>query len=1792
MLPIRLKGARTNNLKSVDLELQPGEVVAVTGVSGAGKSSLAFDTLYAEGQRRFVESFSPYVRQFLERRERPPVESLNPVAAAVAVDRAAPVKSSRSTVATMADLEPLMAALFLRESVPICPVHNAPARRETPTSIAGELIRERDGRRLLIGFSRPVSSTEHYLEVRDSFAEHGFSRLRLAGEVRKLDTIKPTEVAAAGVAEVVVDRVKVSQRGHRRLAESLELSLRTGSGSAWAAEADPEEAESKGGKLALSTALACPQCSEAGEVREFIEPRAGLFSYASAVGACSNCKGFGRIIGLDLDKVIPDPTLTLKKRAIRPWNGTSTAWERAELNKLCKRHGVPLDVPWCELTRAQQEIILGGDGGWSKTTFPGVKGWFKWLETRTYKMHVRVLLSRYRSYDPCPTCKGRRLNETALSYKVDGLSIADWHELEVRDLVKRVESLEPLTKQGQLVRQELASRLAYLEDVGLGYLTLERQARTLSGGEAQRVTLTAALGTSLHNALFVLDEPSVGLHASDLPPLRTAISRLAERNNAVVVVEHEASLIDAADRIVELGPGAGRSGGELVFDGSVENARSAGGATARAFQVAGLSGVATRKPKGWIEVQKVTLNNLRQANFSVPTQVLVAITGPSGSGKTSFAVGVLYRALARRLGDSSVERPGPHAGLTGGEGLKKALLVDQSPLGRTSRGNPATYTKAWDTVRKLFSKEPAAEQGGFGASHFSFNVDGGRCEACKGDGAEVVEMQFLADVRLSCPVCQGRRFKDAVLSVQCRGKNVAEVLLATVDEVAELFFDVPALVRCLNPLQRLGLGYLTLGQSLSTLSGGEAQRLKLARAMGDKEPNQLLIVDEPSAGLHVDEVQRVLECLNLIVDRGGTVVMVEHDLALVERADWLIDLGPGAGKAGGQVVAADVPAAVAKGDSATGRALRERQQQGAKKTRARPKQRPAARSGKKESRLALTVTNAREHTLKDVSVEVPHAKLTVVTGPSGSGKSSLVFDVLFAEGQRRFLETLSPYARQFLPTLPKPDVDAVSGVPPSIALEQRTTRAGVNSTVATVTEVAHYLRLLFAKLGTAYCPDHGEPITTVSRHEVLKQIGRLKGKGSLLAPVVESRKGTHLEVFNKADRAGYAYVWADGRRERSAQPPKLYKTKTHDIEVEVAAAMKLSTMTQELLDEALAWGGGSVLIVDSQGKRTRFSTLSACKRCGLSVPELDPRWFSFNTEQGRCSVCHGAGEVEAGANAGSPQGRGRRRKKKRGKKTATALVTCGACDGGRLAAIPRAVALDGITYNELTALSVQRFSKRLAAMSFLGDRLLIAKPVVRELTRRVEFLLTVGLGYLSLDRAAKTLSGGEMQRLRLAAQLGAGLTGALYVLDEPTIGLHPRDTERLVANLKRLVGTGSTVVVVEHDADVIRAADYLVDMGPKGGKQGGTVVAAGLPREVLASDSPTAHSLKELDAGIPISKGPAQKPTAKSWLELSGATQHNLKGDTARFRVGCLNVVSGVSGSGKSSLVQSVLLPAVREALGLVTDPPGSYVSLGALGGIKRALAVDQAPIGRSPRSIPATFLGIWDPIRKLFAASNAAQLAGFSPARFSFNTPAGGRCKTCEGQGAVTFEMSFLPDVVQTCTACAGLRFEPETLRVEYLGLKIGQVLQLTVREAAQVFTNHPKIRKPLDVLVDLGAGYLTLGQGSHTLSGGEAQRLKLAAELSAGARHEPTLYVLDEPTTGLHQSDVNRLIAVLRRLVERGDTLVVVEHHPAVIASADHLIELGPEAGEEGGAVVAEGSPKAVSRKKTATGRLLAAL
>ena len=1770
MHPIRLRGARTHNLRSVDLDLQPGSWVALTGPSGAGKSSLGLDTLYAEGQRRFVESFSPYARQFLERLERPPLDELDPIAAAVAIDRKSPVKSIRSTLATMTDLEPYLAGLFAHESVPHCPACGVAAVPTNSAAAAQRLSAELAGKRALVCYPIEQRGAENFLELRESLAREGYRRLVVAGVVRTIDDVKPSEVADAGVrVDVIVDRCKLHPPEWGRLQEALERAWERGGGMA-SLRIEREDGDGFEHR-ALARGLSCPECA-----RIFEAPRPGHFSYNHPLGACAGCRGFGNTMAVDLERVIPDPRKSLKQGAIKAWAGAKTAREQKELAALCTRENISMETPWKELSAAHRTLILEGEGPWEKKKFPGVLAWFKWLESKTYKMHVRIFLARYRVYVTCEACDGSRLGSGVRAYRVAGSDIGAWHRFTVDEAQTVLAGVVPRAGQGKIVHEELGRRLAYLARVGLGYLTLDRQSKTLSGGESQRASLTTALGTNLTGALFVLDEPTVGLHASDIPPLADAMQELAASGNVVVVIEHDEGVVRRVDRVLELGPGAGRSGGALLFDGTPKALAESDTPTGRAWRAGAAAGLTRpiRQASSWLHVRGARANNLKNIDVRIPLGVVCAITGASGSGKSTLAEDVIARGVARMVGDYSRDVAGTYGSMEGAEGIKSVVLVDQSPLGRTARGNAATYTKAWDRFRAHFSSTPEALRRRLKPASFSFNVKGGRCEVCAGEGHETIEMQFLADVSVPCPVCQGKRFRTEVLEVRLRGFRVDEVLAMPVAEALGHFDTETApdyvLRRALTPLVRLGLGYLPLGQPLSTLSGGEAQRLKLARAMGHDVKGTLYVLDEPSAGLHAVDVASVIEAMHALVNDGGSVLLVEHDLDLMSCCDWIVDLGPGGGPHGGTVMAEGSPDAVAASGSRTGEALRNRYKQDFHDL---PRVAPSHGHGAP----AIRVERAREHSLKDVSCTIPHGSLCVVTGPSGSGKSSLAFDVIFAEGQRRFMETLTPYARQFLPTLPRPEVDRVAGVPPSIALEQRISRGGANSTVATVTEVAHYLRLLYAKVGDVPCPKCAGEIRPTTPDELFAAlVARKYAAMTVYAPAVRARKGTYLDVFTNAWRSGIAEARVDGELRPTDPAPKLAKTKEHTIDLVVFSGVP-KRFERAHFDLALSHGDGAVRVAPggvsalAHPEEEILSTRRACVVCGTGIPELDPRWFSFNTKQGQCAECVGTG-LRDGKEAWD---------------LGTAEIACTSCAGSRLAPLPRSVKLFGTTYAEFAHSSVRQALDHVRAWRFPEERRPITDAAHRELERRLAFCDEIGLSYLSLERPAMSLSGGEMQRLRLAAQLGSGLTGALYVLDEPTIGLHPADTERLLKNLRALVATGSTVLVVEHDSDTIRAADHLIELGPGGGRDGGYIVAAGPAASVLSS--PASLTGRELREVIHLEK--PRRKLADEFIRVEGAGAHNLKNIDVSLPAQRFVVVAGVSGSGKSTFVRRVLYPAVRQALELVTPPPLAHKKLHLAKGVERAIAVDQSPIGRSPRSVPATFLGIWDDVRRLFAGLPEAAVRGFGPSRFSFNSTTGGRCPTCAGQGYVVSEMAFLPDVTTVCETCGGARFEPSTLEVRYKGLSIGDVLRLTVHDAAEFFVHHARIARPLRTLDEFGVGYLALGQPSTTLSGGEAQRLKLATELTAGSAHAPTMYVLDEPTTGLHLADVRTLLGVFQRFVERGDTLVVVEHHLDVVAAADWVIELGPGSGPDGGNVVFAGTPAELVNAATPTGKALRA-
>ena len=1980
---IRIRGARQHNLKNLDLDIRTNEMTVVTGPSGSGKSSLVFDTLFAEGQRRYVETFSAYARQFLDRMDKPAVDKVEGVPPAIAIDQTNPVRSSRSTVGTMTELNDHLKLLYARSALLFDKQTAQAVRHDTPESIYAELMQRTadTDARVVMTFPVELPGNTSAEQLAQWLSASGFTRVHAEREVA-------TPAGPHKLLDVVADRFRIQTIEKARAVEAIEVAIKRGGGRLNVYVQLEGKAEEM---WRFSTGLHCPDSDT-----RYTDPTPSLFSFNSAMGACDKCKGFGRVIGVDYGLVIPNDKLTLRAGAVKVMQ--TPAWKEAQddLMRHAETAGIPRDTPWYKLTPEHQAWVINGspnwNGKWSQHWF-GIKRFFEYLESKSYKMHIRVLLSKYRSYTPCGTCGSARLKLESLLWRLGTKDAADavlapaerfmpvgvsWsraqleampglclHDLmrlpidklrvfsaslSVRpELVEGSVSLEDSgdastssartgeQKALKSLFEEIQTRLKYLCDVGIGYLTLDRQSRTLSGGEVQRINLTTALGTSLVNTLFVLDEPSIGLHPRDMNRITQAMHRLRDAGNTLVVVEHDPAVMLAADRMIDMGPGPGEKGGQIVFDGTPEDLKHADTLTGAYLGARKQVGMGFKRPvtdsTPRLILEGARDHNLKNLTVDFPLQRLVCVTGVSGSGKSTLMQDILAPALLRQFGKAT-ETPGLHDRLMGADHLTDVVFVDQSPIGKTARSNPASYVGAWDAVRELFAQAPLARQRSYTSSKFSFNNGDGRCPTCGGSGFEHVEMQFLSDVYLRCPDCDGKRYRPEILEVTIERKaigqatskilNVADVLDLTVSEAVQLFAQDREVVRALQPIVDVGLEYVKLGQPVPTLSGGEAQRLKLAGFLADASKTRsaskqalalrypskgtLFLFDEPTTGLHFDDIAKLMRALRKLLEAGHSLIIIEHNLDVIRSADWLIDLGPEGGEAGGLLVAEGTPEQVREHPTShTALALREYE---AVMNKVHGVEEPRAKLWKTRPTFSndIQIVNAKENNLKSLSVNIPRGKFNVVTGVSGSGKSTLAFDILFNEGQRRYLESLNAYARSIVQPAGRPEVDAVYGIPPTVAIEQRLSRGGRKSTVGTTTEVWHFLRLLYVKLGIQHCTKDDAAVMPQSPESIAAQLLKnYRGKHiGLLAPLVIARKGVYTELADWARPRGYTHLRVDGEFLPTTGFPRIDRFKEHTVELPIAS-LHIDPKNEEALrlalTVALQHGKGQVHVLAPLdglqaamlagtstkviGRLDAFSTKRACPVCSTSYPELDPRLFSYNSKHGWCPDCVGTGvkltkeqRTVYDDSVRDDDNKGREQSFAEPEVEDVLDAACPGCLGTRLNKQARAVKFAGVGISDIARLSVTDVRTWVEKLALIGREAGIARDLIPEIKSRLEFLEDVGLGYLTLDRGAPTLSGGEAQRIRLAAQLGSNLQGVCYVLDEPTIGLHPRDNAILLSALGKLSERGNTLVVVEHDEDTIRRADNIIDIGPGAGKRGGCLVGQGTAAELsLISDSLTGrylanplihplHARRETVAGWgsdpnsakhvtqgepgqsnlgsdPYSAAPPGKPISKqkaaklkaaalkanaasasvahnaapqaaskytSWLGVTKADLHNLKDVTIDVPLYRLVAVTGVSGSGKSTLARDVLLTNVHAAVmqrstkaGREADDAGKHpvwVGCESIGGyrvVDRVLEVDQTPIGKTPRSCPATYIGFWDTIRKLFADTLEARARGYQPGRFSFNTGEG-RCPTCEGAGVRTIGMSFLPDVKVLCETCHGARFNPETLAVTWRGKSIGDVLKMEVDEAVEFFSAMPSIGHPLQLLKDVGLGYLTLGQPSPTLSGGEAQRIKLVTELSKvrdditrrGQKAPHTLYVLDEPTVGLHMADVEKLIHVLHRLVNGGHSVVVIEHDLDVIAEADWVIDLGPDGGNAGGSVVAAAPPETVVKLGTHTGNALRAV
>ncbi|MSR64887.1 MAG: excinuclease ABC subunit A [Verrucomicrobiae bacterium] len=1808
---IVIRGARQNNLKGFDLELPLNQLIVVTGLSGSGKSSLAFDTVYAEGQRRYIETFSPYARQFLERMDKPQVDSIEGIPPAIAIQATNLVKTSRSTVGTMTEICDYMKLLWPRIAQLYCSKCGKEVRKDTPATVWNSLqnseLRTLNPE-LLICFPLPLPKKTSTPEAVAMLKQQGFLRVWQDGQAIHLEETAG-KLKRADTITVIQDRIALTDSSRKRFLESCESAFHFGKGKLSIIPIPTSSFIPH--PSSFSSHLHCAACDIA-----YREPTSSLFSFNNPLGACPTCRGFGRTIEIDYGLCLPNKTLSIAQGVVRPWQTGMSKECQDDLLKFCRKRNVPTDVPFKKLSRVHQDWLIYGDTGYGKDdahrwphAWYGIKGFFTWLEGRSYKMHVRVFLARYRAYRRCTACGGGRLMPEAMNWKVNGNSLSDFYALPVSQASAFCEThiASKLPEPETLLAREVQARLRYLLDVGLGYLTLDRQSRTLSGGEVQRVNLTTCLGTSLVNTLFVLDEPSIGLHPRDTGQLIGVLHRLRDNGNTLLVVEHEESVIRTADHVVDMGPAQGERGGQVVFQGDLKSLlKNRESITAQYLNGTKSIPLPTkrREHSQRLTIRGATENNLKNMDVAIPLHSFVCVTGVSGSGKSTLVEEVLHKNLLKLKGKQT-EEPGRCDSIVGHHQISDVVLVDQSPIGRTTRSNPVVYVGAFEFIRELFAATDEAQQHGIKPGDFSFNAGEGRCDHCGGNGFERVEMQFLSDVYLRCPDCNGKRFKPHMLQIRYRARSIADVLEMTVDDAGEFFADQPKIVTALQLLRDVGLGYLRLGQPVPTLSGGESQRLKIVGYLledgGSKAKqtgtNTLFLFDEPTTGLHFDDIRMLIAMFNRLVDQGHSVVVIEHNMDVVKCADWVIDLGPEAGENGGRLVAEGTTEQVAKkAESHTGLALRHKLNANVMVAQA-SRLRSVATTAASETLAPpangnIRILGAREHNLKNLSVSIPRNKMVVITGISGSGKSTLAFDILFAEGQRRFLDSMSAYARQFVEQLSRPDVDHIEGIPPSAAIEQRVTRGGRKSTVATVTEAYHFIRLLFAKLGVQHCPDCGVAVEKQSESAIATRIARQARRGALtiLAPVLRGRKGFGLEIAEWARKHGYQKLRVDGKVMATEGFKKLARYREHDIEIVMgeSVGMKPSALAGRITD-GLRIGKGQLVTTGSALKETIYSTERSCPTCVRAFEELDPKMFSFHSPRGWCPDCHGYGtQVTLPEDAEEEQ--------KLEVIEEWNDEPCPVCHGARLNAQGLAVRLPSLRVGiaDLCAASVAEGLELFRKLRFRGREAEIAKDIIPQIVERLHFMNKVGLGYLSLDRGAHTLSGGESQRIRLAAQLGSNLRGVLYVLDEPTIGLHARDNEMLLSTLETLKSRGNSLVVVEHDDMTMRRADHIIDLGPGAGVNGGRVVAAGSLAELQRHpESVTGQCLREPikhpTRGSRRIIGPKQK-----WLTVTGARANNLQEVTARFPLGRFTCVTGVSGSGKSSLVRDVLLRVTQSALKNQRVSGDLCRGIKGADGLRAVYEVDQSPIGKTPRSTPATYTGIFDEIRRLYAMTPVARMRGYQASRFSFNSQGGGRCVTCEGQGRIKVVMNFLPDVYTPCETCRGARYNEETLDATFHDKSIVQVLAMSVDEAVVFFQSQPRIHRALELMQQTGLGYLTLGQTSPTLSGGEAQRLKLVTELakSRGAEmmERGALYILEEPTIGLHIADIRKLVNVLHRLVDAGHAVVVIEHNLDLIAEADWIIDLGPEGGAEGGRVVVAGTPEVVAcHKKSYTGKFL---
>ncbi len=1602
---INIVNTRENNLSNITLSIPNNKLIAVTGVSGSGKSSLVYDVIYKEARRRYLESFSSNARQFLGKLNRADFDFISGLSPAIALEQKQKITASNSTVGTLTEIYDLLRLLFARYGC----------------------------------------------------------------------------YDKAYVKELKIDK--------------------------------------------------------------------NLFSFNSPKGACACCKGLGITDAIHEDLLIVDSEKTIREGAFQMTTPSGyivySQVTMNVLNEVCNAEGFSVDIPWKGLSAEQKKVVLFGSNKitvpfgkhtlesrmkWTGITAkPREEGYYKGIipvMDEILKRDRNVNILRFTKSVVCYDCSGKRLNKNALSVNYLNKNIAELAQISINDLhafFQKSEAEQEVSKGELSIINEIHKTTQIIKKLGLGFLSLKRPSNTLSSGETQRLRLAKMVNSGLRGILYLFDEPSVGLHPKEVNDLVEVLYALRNNGNTVIVVEHNNQLIKSSEWIIDIGPKAGVNGGKVLFNGSSEDFLKLDNLKESKTLKHIRESIKQKQEKTnneeSIQFNEISANNLQSINIQLKVNALNLITGVSGAGKTSL-INVISQYFTNIL-NGNENSTHNFKSVMGDVIIKKIVVVDQAPIGKTPRSNPATYIGLSDELRNLFAALETAKKMGLKKSHFSFNTKGGRCEKCEGAGYLQIGMQMLGTVEVVCDQCMGKQFKPKVLEVKYRDKSLAEIYSMDVDEALLFFEQEPVIAKHLSTLQELGLGYLKLNQRSSTLSGGEARRIKLTKDLvKTKNVPTIYIIDEPSSGLHAHDNAVLLKSFTKLIELGHTLVLSEQNELFLKNADYIIELGEGSGVNGGKVIFNGSPSQFFK----------ERHRKTIREDIIIAKEHTEQIANIK---APIQLKNVTTHNLKGINVNIPSNKLTMVVGVSGSGKSSLVFDTLFAEGRQRYAESFSAYVRNRLNINSQAQFDTAKGLYPTIAVNQKSVSKNDRSTVGTMTDLYDLIRLLYARIGISKQTDKSPMASLFSFNHEQGACTYCQGLGYFM-------EADEDKLISNANLS-----ITDGAM-NSSKPGKFYGDKYGQY-----VATLYVVGEQNNIDFNENWNDLSVqakqIVMYGTGDVNYKVNWKFKRKNREGNHEFEGKWLGF--------LYHINEEYLRKVND----------------KRADAFLpimkktVCKPCNGTRLNDLALSFKINNKSISDLTAMPISQsimFYRQLLQKPNLAHNDLVkqkaAQVIIGSLMRGLDVLEKLGLEYLSLNRPAKTLSGGEGQRVRLASSLIQDLSGVCFVLDEPTMGLHQKDSYHLMLMLKDLVNQGNTVVVSEHDPYFIKNADHIIELGPKAGKAGGELIAEGSLGELMKnSNSITAGYLKDdfkFNRKTISTKGQAN-------IEIEGASANNLQNINVQIPINRLVAVKGVSGSGKSSLVYEVIYQSYLRQKAM------NCKLINGLSNFNQVIWANQESIKPGGLSFIATYLNIYDTIKKLFVGLDKAKKLKLGARHFSL-AGKDGCCPMCQGKGVLTTALDFLSDVEEICEECNGQRYNNQVLSCKIENQSIADVLNTPLAEIGDLLS-HASIDRVSQLAAKVGLGYITIGQSLKTLSGGELQRLKLLSAILE-QKGNNSLILLDEPTMGLHMKDIEHLIEAFNGLISEGHSIIFIEHNQALIKCADYVIEIGPGAGEKGGRVL----------------------